>query len=199
MDVEYCQFADVDIRAVPNGRTLVGIAVPWDRPSRVSAGLVEGFRPGAFDGRPVGANDSAVARVRIFGNHPQDSRQWPLGRALSLRNDAAGLWGEWRLSATRDADEALSLVADGALEGLSVGFVPLRSSTADDGTVWRVAAHLDHVALTPRPVFADARVLAVRDLEGAELAEAAAELVEHRRVVASARQLLATGGNVRGS
>jgi hypothetical protein len=61
-----------------------------------------------------------------------------------------------------DGDKALMLIREGLLAGLSLEAVAMRS-VKRGGLVERVKARLDAVALTRRPAYKDARVLAVRN------------------------------------
>jgi hypothetical protein len=64
-----------------------------------------------------------------------------------LREDAAGLWGSWRVSKTPVGEETLTLVADGVLDQLSVGFRARRDRMDPDGTTVREKADLVEVAV----------------------------------------------------
>ena len=55
----------------------------------------------------------------------QHDRHEPLGRATELRDDAAGVYGAFRISATRRGDEVLEMLRDGVLDSFSVGFAPI--------------------------------------------------------------------------
>jgi uncharacterized protein len=69
------------------------------------------------------------------------------------------------VSKTRLGDEVLELVRDGALTGLSVGFLPVVGGdrwNADRTRVERVKALAHHVGVVPFPAYNDARIAAVR-------------------------------------
>jgi hypothetical protein len=149
---------DLEVRS--DGRTVSGLVVPWDQPTLVrDAGVSyrESFRPGAFTRTLV---ERGPERVKLLAQH--DTRQLPLGRAIVLREDAAGLYGEFRVSATTAGDEVLELVRDGALDGLSVGFRPIRENRSATGVLERLEVALHEVSLVAHPAYADARVVAVR-------------------------------------
>jgi HK97 family phage prohead protease len=63
-------------------------------------------------------------RVKTFAKHARG--RLPIGRALLLREDPVGLYSELRISATEAGDEVLELVRDGTLDGLSIGFSPIK-------------------------------------------------------------------------
>ena len=131
---------DLEIRSDGDGRTICGICVPFDVEQRIHAGLTEVFRRGAF------ANVARAAhRVKLLVGH--DSKALPIGRATLLREDASGLYGEFRVSKGPRGDEILELVRDNALTDLSIGFQPLKDQRRPDGVVERLAAHLAEVSL----------------------------------------------------
>jgi HK97 family phage prohead protease len=73
-----------------------------------------------------------------------------IGATKLLRDDAAGLYGEWRVSRTAMGDETLELVRDGALRELSVGFKERRNRmVADSGgpITERIKADASEVAV----------------------------------------------------
>ncbi len=154
---------DLEIRS--DGRTVYGLAVPFDTPQRVSdlmdGGVVtydEVFRNGAF----TDTIRERGSRVKFLLNH--DKRSLPLGPALSLREDAAGLVGEFRVSNTRAGDEALELIRDGALDGLSVGFKPLtqRGDERAGKLVERLSVKLIEVSAVAFPAYDGALIAGVR-------------------------------------
>lgn len=125
-----------------DGRTVVGIAVPWDKPVRIDARLTEQFANGAF-------NDQLRAAPRIpFAREHIKLGGTLIGRSLLYRNDGAGLYGEWRVSATPAGDETLALVEDGALDQLSVAFRERQNRRLAGGITERVTAVLREVAVT---------------------------------------------------
>ena len=118
--------ADLQVRDDGAGRVITGYAVPFDEPTTIHAPggtYTEVFRKGSF-ARTI--SERGAQRVKVFALH--NSRDLPLGRAELLREDDAGLFVELRLSATQAGDEVLALVRDGALDGMSIGFRPVRES-----------------------------------------------------------------------
>lgn len=150
--------ADLDVRT--DGRTVAGIAVPFDVPADITdtqGTYRETFRGGSF-ARTI---EQRGSRVKALAQH--DRRRMPLGRASLLREDASGLYVELRISKTGDGDEVLELARDGALDGLSIGFRPVEDRwNAHRTEVERLAVRLDEVSLVAFPAYDDARVLAVR-------------------------------------
>ena len=150
--------ADLEIRG--DGRTVVGIAVPFDTPANiVEAGrsYVEVFRRGAFTKT---LTQRGAAKVKVLANH--DRQRLPIGRAHDLREDPAGLYAELRVSQTRDGDEVLELVRDGALDGLSIGFSPINHRNGAGGVVERVEVALREISVTAFPAYEQAAIAGVR-------------------------------------
>lgn len=158
------EFADLEWRNEGgDGRTMIGLVVPWNTPTMIpSERIWEQFRTGAFDDTIARRGD----RIPLRREH--DRQSWPIGRSTGFRNDARGLVGTFRFATTPDAELGRTLVEDGTIYGLSVGFQPLKSRTVGDRDgvpiVERQRAYLDHVGLVhTAPAYEDARVLALRD------------------------------------
>lgn len=109
---------DIAVRAGGDGRTIHGIAVPWDYPIRVDDRLNEEFAPGSFN-HQVRAVESG--RVGFEREHTELGGVL-IGPTKMIRNDAAGLYFEARASKTPAGDETLELVRDGALRQISIAF-----------------------------------------------------------------------------
>lgn len=162
--------SDMEVRSDGEGRTVHGIVVPFDRAARVSDGgpsYMEGFRKGSFARTIQHRGD----RVKLLSQH--NSRSNPLGRATLLREDAAGLYGEFHVSRTAAGDEALELLRDGALDSFSVGFTPIQHERSSDKTVWRTEVGLREASLVTFPAYEGALIGGVRSLSPDDLAELA--------------------------
>ena len=154
---------DLEIRG-GDGRTVYGLAVPFDTPTNIrdaQGTYTEVFREGAFRQTiNVGAE-----RVKFLVNHDRVGRL-PLGRALSLREDPAGLVGEFRVSQTRDGDEVLELIRDGVLDAFSIGFAPQRDKwNVDRSFVERTQVHLSEVSTVSFPAYSGATIAGVRSAD----------------------------------
>lgn len=150
---------DLQVRAASkggDGRVIEGIAVPYGVKQRIHAYLDETFARGAFDHQLRAAH-----RVRFARDHYR-----LIGKAVELREDAAGLWGAWRVSATEAGDETLTLVRDGVLTELSVGFRERQNRRLDDGTIpgykhiERVTADLVEVSVVFEGAYGEAATIA---------------------------------------
>jgi HK97 family phage prohead protease len=165
--------------------TLEGRIVPWASPTRIVEldengqpdRYRESFERGAFDAQLKTDNIGIIRKITLRDEHTEGLGK--IGWALTLSDRDDGLWGTFRV---RDAavPDVAQMYEDG-IDGLSVGFHPLRAGTrieargtTDEHRV-RTRAYMDHVALVATPSYSDARVLSLRDADD-ELAEADAEL-----------------------
>jgi HK97 family phage prohead protease len=147
--------AQLEVR--DDGRTLAGTAVPYGIETRIGSYL-ERFAPGAF---------ADAGTHPLTASHPRDGGELPIGVSVELRDEPDGLHGVWRISQTALGNEVLELVRDGALDGLSVGFIPVTDAWSPDRSrVERVRAALDHVAVVRTPAYPDARIAALRAAAG---------------------------------
>lgn len=107
---------ELELRTKGDGRTIYGIVVPYGVPSRIDSRLTEQFARGAFNHQLNAPNRVRFAREHLVLGGTL------IGAAKMLRDDAKGLYGEFRVSRTPIGDETLELVKDGVLTQLSVGF-----------------------------------------------------------------------------
>ncbi len=137
--------------------------VPYDTPTPASDGgprYEETWRYGAFE-----EQIRAAGGPKVFVNveHEQGIRGI-VGHGIQLREEQTGLHGVFAIHESDDGRNALHLVREGLLTGLSLEATAQRSVRRGD-VVERLKARLDAVALTRRPAYKDARVLAVRSGE----------------------------------
>lgn len=145
----------LEIREDGNGRTLVGLAVPYGTPTTIGA-YVETMARGVFADATVDPS-----RVKVLAAHDHESL--PIGRALSLTESDAGLTAELLVSDTAAGRDVLTLVRDGVATGLSVGFVPVEDQWSTDRTaVTRTRADLLEISVVTWPAYPDAQIEAVR-------------------------------------
>ena len=130
---------NLELRANSDGRTIFGIAVPYNKEQRITSTMIEVFRKGVFS-----EVIKVPHRVKLLRGHGENN---VLGRATLLRETDDGLYAEFKISKTREGDEALELVKDGALDQLSVGFMPIKNKKRTDGVMERLKAHLAEVSL----------------------------------------------------
>ena len=166
-DLQIVRFApDIEIQRGGDGRTVHGILVPWNTPTRVFDQYGPTGRLAPYDEAvDRGAFPDAVQnplRVKFLGHHNKQVN--PLGRGALIRDDAAGQYGEFYVSKTAAGDDALELVRDGALDSFSVGFVPI-DSVERDGVYVRTRGRLTEVSLVTFPAYDGALVGGVRSQE----------------------------------
>ena len=178
-DTLYRGFAqpDLEVRSAGDGRTIYGIAVPWNAPQRIDDTLVEQFARGAFDHQLRAAN-----RVWFAREHVKMGGQL-IGTTQVLRDDPAGLYVEMRASKTPLGDETLELVRDGALHQLSIMFAPRQNRRLPGGITERVTADLKEVAVVLQGAYGDLAA-------AAGVRSAGATVDTGRDRLAQARQIL---------
>lgn len=153
-----------------DGRTLVGLAVPFDVELDVSDlwdDYTEVFRKGSF---AKTIRDRAKPVPLLF--HHQH-RSMGIGRASRLEETDAGLEAEFHLTeGVQLADEVLALVKDDAISGLSIGFEPVqrnevkgphRTPASSRDLIERTEVILREVSICNFPAYAGAGVTDVRD------------------------------------
>lgn len=137
-----------------DGRTVCGIAVPYGRPQQIDSRLVEQFARGAFN-----AQLRAAHRIPFMRDHgPHGGRL--IGVATALRDDASGLYGEWRVSNTDTGNETLELIKDGALSELSIGFREGQNRQLPGGVTERASATLTEVAIVMAGAYGESAAVA---------------------------------------
>ncbi len=68
-------------------------------------------------------------RIKVLWQHDWKT---PIGLPTVMREDTRGLYVEAKVSETRAGDEALQLMADGAVDGISIGYEVLEHSVFED-------------------------------------------------------------------
>lgn len=173
---------DLQVRSGGDGRTIYGIAVPYNAPVRIDDTLVEQFARGAFNHQMT-----KPSRVKFAREHALLGGT-VIGAASAMRDDAAGLYVELRASRTPAGDETLELVKDGALDQLSIMFRERQNRRLAGGITERVKADLAEVAVVMAGAYGDlATAVGVRS---ASLPAAAADL----DLRAQAEEFLIGGG-----
>lgn len=184
MNTLYRSFTpQIELRSTGEGRTLHGIAVPYGQAQRIDERLTEQFRHGAF-AKAV----AAAHRVPLAREHMSHGGKL-IGRLTELREDAAGLYFEARVSRTPLGDETLALLEDEALREVSIGFRPRQDARLADGTIERVKADLRELAVVMEGAYGELATVggvrsAVDEEEPAELVE---DEMSRRRAEAAAR------------
>lgn len=161
---------DVELRTSGDGRTVSGIMVPYNAPTRIDQNLVEEFLPGAFANQvramtPGRLNDPGMPKIPLCRDHLPHGGQI-IGRVTNLREDKAGLYGEARISNTAAGNDTLALLNDNVLSDWSIGFRMLQNRAAGAVTQ-RVQSHLTELAIVMQGAYGSlASVGAIRAADG---------------------------------
>ena len=141
--------------ASDDSRTIEGLAVPYERETKLGTGYYETIARDAY--RP----DGGVGQVKLLWRHGEVIG---VGTATS---DHDGVTIHARLSQTSAGDDAYQLVKDCAVDSLSIGFIPLEyEETWDDDDNLHVRQKLidiKEVSLVPWPAYDEAKVTKVRE------------------------------------
>jgi HK97 family phage prohead protease len=161
--------------------TAEALLVPYDvptpivemQPGRGRVRYTEVFRPGAFER----ALRAGAGRIPFVYNHSESFAD-RMGVFTKFWETAAGLFGAARFDSSKR--DAVRDAVSSSHDGISIAFVsvvPRAFSERENSTVERRSVILEHVAAVSVPAYADARVLAVRNLaeELSELDETAAD------------------------
>ena len=152
-----------------DGRTLVGLAVPFEVELDVSDwwdDYTEVFRKGSF--AKTIRDRSKPVPLLVSHQH----RALGIGKAAHLTETDAGLEAEFHLTdGVQMADEVLALVKDEAISGLSIGFEPViqeevkgpgRTPPSSRDLIVRTEVILREVSICNFPAYAGAGVTDVR-------------------------------------
>ena len=150
MNLETRQYK-VRATAGSDGRTLTGLAVPYDTPTEIVPGFNEIIARGAID---------LAARPSLFYRHGE-----PIGVVTEMTDTADGLEITARISDTSQGRDAATLVADGAITALSIGFFEREwqdVETQDGFTRTQTKIDLREISLVPIPAYDDAQITSIR-------------------------------------
>lgn len=141
---------------------LTGLVAPWSATYEFEPNVTEEFAPGVFSKSIRERGD----KIPLLEQHSTD--RFPIGQSVAWEETSEGLVAEFRLARTPRAEEARQLALDGDVQGMSVGFRPIRNRVekrSGKKHVLRVEAMLDHVGMVNRSAYPTARVLAVREFD----------------------------------
>lgn len=131
-------------------RQITGLAVPWNVKATLSGGESVVFLEGSLP------EDGPMPKLLEYHD---DTRV--IGRVIERVSTSEGMMFVAKLSATRAADDALALLADGALDSVSVGAVPTKFKRLADGTLEVSEAKFVELSVVTTPAYADAQVYSV--------------------------------------
>jgi HK97 family phage prohead protease/HK97 family phage major capsid protein len=150
---------DMRLRADIDGkREFTGIAVPWNQPARVHDWW-EGTYDEEIERGAVQDSDEAM----IFWRHAE-----PVGKIISARDTDEGWEITAHLSETERGNEAYTLLRDGVIDRMSIGFEPIEHrevsppKPGDTKKIIRSKIKVREVSLVPFPAYDGAKVSTVR-------------------------------------
>lgn len=136
-------------------RTLEGLAVPYERETKLAPGYYETIARDAYQ------PDGGVGSIKLLWRH---------GEVIGAGTAVSGPDGvpiQARISQTSAGDDAYQLLKDGVVDSLSIGFIPLEyEETWDDDQnlhVRQKKIDIKEVSLVPWPAYDDAKVTKVRE------------------------------------
>lgn len=136
-------------------RTLEGLAVPYERETKLAPGYYETIARDAYQ------PDGGVGSIKLLWRH---------GEVIGAGTATSGHDGvpiQARISQTSAGDDAYQLLLDGVVDSLSIGFIPLEyEETWDDDQnlhVRQKKIDIKEVSLVPWPAYDDAKVTKVRE------------------------------------
>jgi len=86
----------------------------------------------------------------------------PLGRVLGLREDDRGLFGEFKISKTARGHDAYQLLKDGAIDSMSIGYIPEDQEFSDSGIRQLKAVDLLEISVVSIPMNEEALITLVK-------------------------------------
>lgn len=144
-----------ELRAKIETGTVEGIAVPWDTPTNVG-GYVEAIARGSVE----------PGEIKFFWQHRE-----VIGRVVDTEDREEGLFIRAKISETTTGKDALTLLRDGVVDGLSIGFEPVEFRTEPDGTITRTKIRIKEVSGVTFPAYQDASVSQVREAANTKIEE----------------------------
>lgn len=157
---------DVELRAVTEGRTIEGLAAPFNSPAEIRdayGSYSETILPGAFT-RTI---QERAGKIKLLASH--DRQSFPLGNIPRLYEDDLGLRMEAQVANTTAGNDALTLIREGVATGLSIGFNVVRQEWDEDYTARTISEiRLAEISLVAEPAYAAAGVTGVRMIDGTD-------------------------------
>jgi HK97 family phage prohead protease len=86
----------------------------------------------------------------------------PLGKVISLREDERGLFGEFKISRTTRGQDAYQLLKDGALDSMSIGYIPADQEFTGDGVRQLKAVDLLEISVVSIPMNEEALITSIK-------------------------------------
>jgi Escherichia/Staphylococcus phage prohead protease len=109
-----------------------------------------------------GAFSNSLARrvPRLLWQHDMHE---PIGKVIGLTEDDRGLHGEFKLSRTTRGHDAYQLLRDGAIDSMSIGYIPEDQEFDEKSGIRQLkAVELLEISLVSIPMNGEARITAVK-------------------------------------
>ena len=135
-------------------RVIAGKIVPFETPGNTSVGKVV-FAKGSIDVGDPG-------KIKMLMQHRNDK---PIGRMQKFNEAEDGIYASFKISASMQGTDALTLAGEQLIDGLSVGVDVIKSSQKKD-YIYVTKATLKEASLVESPAFAEAQVTNVAASEG---------------------------------
>lgn len=142
-----------------DGHTITGIAVPYGEIIETWDGQETFDRSCIFDGADT---------AKIMWQHQTAT---PIGTVTKAEPTDKGLMIDARISDTQQGRDALTLVRDGVIDSLSIGFRPIESIIDADGVTHRTHVTLLEVSLVSWPAYSEAKITGTRGKQQPETKE----------------------------
>lgn len=105
-------------------------------------------------------------RVKLLNQHLIEE---PIGKPIGLRETETGLFVEGKISKTQVGNDVWTLMQDGVLDSLSIGFNPIQThNEVVDGETWRHITELDLMEISIVTFPADSAAT-IRSMHGIQL------------------------------
>lgn len=146
-----------------DGRNLDILAVKWNVFDEIGSiengyGFRESYDRHSFDET---LRRNGPSKIRLLGHH--DARANPIGVLTEAWADDIGLHVRARLSDTAQGRDTATLIADGALSDVSIGFRPRRDKWSNaNTTVVRLEVEWRELSIVNNGALADAKIVAAR-------------------------------------
>jgi HK97 family phage prohead protease len=128
-------------------REISGLAVPYDVEATVSDGTRVKIMRGAL---PI---DGPAPKLLKYHDGSE-----VVGLVTARKDEEDGMYFTARISKTRDGDDVIELIKDGALDAVSIGIDPIKATYDKTGTLVVKSAKWRELSIVGEPAFADARI-----------------------------------------
>lgn len=165
---------DWHVRSDDDGRTVEGKIVPYNEPTRVTerdrvTGEFKTYNEQFLPRSCLAMAQSVHTRgnagfISFLMDHEEHDFNAKIGYAATLEDRDDGAYATFRLYRSRDLDKIVSMLEE-SHKGLSVNFADRKPPKVIDDIVSRVQVHIDHVAATPTPCYANAGIMSMREIQ----------------------------------